>query len=54
MEFVNIKIKKITKGTLLIFPEYATKASAGVDLCADISEPFDRGSRREYLKSRQA
>lgn len=39
MELINVKIKIVTNNSVSI-PEYATEASAGVDLCADIPEPL--------------
>ncbi len=35
---INVKIKKISNS--LTLPAYATAASAGVDLCADLKEPI--------------
>ena len=34
---IIVKIQKITKGSLVL-PKYATAASAGVDLCAELKE----------------
>lgn len=36
---INVKVKRMTSNSLPI-PSYATAASAGVDLCADLKEPL--------------
>ena len=36
---IRVKVKKIS-GEAVTLPQYATPASAGVDLCANISEPL--------------
>lgn len=35
---LKVKVKKVSNSALI--PQYATPASAGVDLCADIKEPL--------------
>lgn len=39
LDSINVKIKKIGHNSLSL-PAYATAASAGVDLCADLKESF--------------
>lgn len=36
---INVKVKKVSSNSLAL-PKYATAASAGVDLCADLKEPL--------------